>query len=125
MNNETLRSLNMVPVRKIDTELPAINAEQPFDQRGTAFGPPKTTAPLWSTNDIPVSMVASTGIMGELPNLPETTGTEELEQETKTVAVQNPEYQDTRNSSLTPQTNRKMSHTSEEIKRPSEKPSMA
>ena len=52
---------------------------------------------------MPVSVVAATGAMGEPPNLPETKGMEELEQETKTVAVQNLEYQDTRNSSLTPQ----------------------
>jgi hypothetical protein len=29
-NNETIRSLNMVPVREIDAEPPAINAEQPL-----------------------------------------------------------------------------------------------
>ena len=62
--------------------------------------------------------------MDKSPNLPETTGMGELEQETKTVAVQHPEYQDTRNSSLTPQTNRKTNHTSDEIKRPSKKASM-
>ena len=42
---------------------------------------------------MPVSVVAVSGAMGELPNLPETTVMEELEQETKTVAVQNPKYQ--------------------------------
>ena len=74
---------------------------------------------------MPVSVVAATGAIVEPPNLPETMGMEELEQMTKTVAVQNPVYQDTRKLSLTPQTNRKMSHTSGEIKRPSEKASMA
>ena len=59
------------------------------------------------------------------PNLPDRTGVEELEQETKVVAVQIPEYWDTMNSSLSPQTNRKMSHTSKEIKFPSEKASLA
>ena len=72
-----------------------------------------------------MSVVATTGAMGKPPNLPETTGMEELEQETKMVAVHNPEHQGTRESSLTSQTNRKMSHTSKEIKRPSEKASMA
>lgn len=44
---------------------------------------------------MPVNMVAATGAMDEPPNLPETTGMEELEQEIKTVAVQKPEYQGT------------------------------
>ena len=100
----------MVPVREIDTEPPAINTEQPFDRCGTAFGPTRTTAPLRSANGTPVNVVATTGAIVEPPALPETTGIEELEQETKTVAVQNPEYQDTRNLSLTPQINKKMSH---------------
>ena len=61
---------------------------------------------------MPSSMVVATEAMVEPPNLPDTTGMEKLEQETKVVAVQNPEYQDTRNLSLTPHTNRKMNHTS-------------
>ena len=72
-----------------------------------------------------LSVVAATGVTGETPNLLEITGMEELKQETKSVAVQNPEYQDTRNVYLTPQTHKKMSHTSKEIKRPSKKASMA
>ena len=102
-----IRSLNMVPIREIDAKLPAINTEQPFNQHGTAFGPLRTTSPSRSANDMPASVVATTGAIVKPPNLPETTGMEELEQKTKTVAVQNPEYQDTRNLSLTPQTNRK------------------
>ena len=74
---------------------------------------------------MPVSVVAVTGAMGEPPNLLETMEMEELEQETKTVAVQNPNYQDTRKLSLTSQTNRKTSDSSKEFKRPSGKAFMA
>ena len=66
----------MVPVYTVDAEPPMINAEHPFNQHGTAFGPPKTTALLRSVNNMPSSVVAATGMMGDPPNLPETTGTE-------------------------------------------------
>ena len=66
----------MVPVYEINVEPPTINMEHPFGQRGIAFGPPKTTALLRSVNNMPSSVVAATGMMGDPPNLPETTGTE-------------------------------------------------
>ena len=39
---------------------------------------------------MPVSVVEASGAMGKPPNLLETTGTKNIEQETKIVAVQNP-----------------------------------
>ena len=73
---------------------------------------------------MPMIMVAAKGAVDEPPILPETTGMEKFEQETKTIAVQNLKHQNTRNLSFTSQTNGKMSHTSKEIKRPSKKASM-
>ena len=54
-------------------------------------------------------------------NHPETMGMEELKQETNTRAVRNPKYLETRNLLLTPQSERKINHISEMIKRHPEK----
>ena len=96
-------SLNMIVVHEINVEPRAINAEQPFDWVGIAFGPPWTTQDI---NNIRSSMGAVKEVMAlldqhEPPNFPETMRMEKFEQDTKTVVLQNPEYQETTNSSQT------------------------
>ena len=85
-------SLNMMPIHKFNLKWCAIDAEQPLDQRGTTSGPPWTTSPSRGGNDMSSSVLAVTGAMILLdqpkpPSLPEIMGMEELEQETKTLAV--------------------------------------
>ena len=54
---------HVLPVGKINMELPVIDAEQPFGQRGTTFSSFWTTSLPRSVNDIPSSVVVVTEVM--------------------------------------------------------------